>query len=507
MPDLENAYEAQRFRPRPGARQELLLFVAPASEIRTWAGIPRKTFDYQHGFQRTLNSGRVGEVSQFFAHDARNVSPTSVVVGLSEAVQVEVHGDVQEGGGGGAAGAERVRVRITLPDYAALEMPALAELALVELRSRLPEVIVAEVDANVDLAFAEAVRLAEEDAIDASAGEALAATLEGVEGADEDGGTELDAGGEERSYLSDFYAQLLGFWRGVQPWPEGEQLREVLYSLLRPAIIVDGQHRVFGGAHADGDMLFAVCAMVSSSWAESVYQFVVINQKAKPIKPAFLSTIVATSLNDEEIASVYDRLRTSRVNVALAEMMNLVNTAKASPFNGMIDFEVEASPGFFQFPGMSRLVRDFQALPRTHAVLLPGGDWDGVQGEWIDHFFAFWRGVRSYFEGQDARLWRRPGIDNSNNLLKIVALQEVQRLMLDLWAESRLLRFEEVAWTEQLACDFWQEFPSSFFTDEWRLKGLQTSVGRRMLRDYMLDTRMNIGRRNWGHRRLKLFSD
>jgi hypothetical protein len=505
LPDLEYVYEAQRFRPRPGAQQELLLFVAPASEIRTWAGIPRKTFDYQHGFQRTLNPGRVGEVSQFFAHDARNVSPTSVVVGLSEVVQVEADAHVQEGEG--AAGAERVRVRITLPDYTALEMPALAELALVELRSRLPEVVVAEVDANVDLAFAEAVRLAEEDAIDGSVGEAHAEAVEGTEDGEEDGRTELDTGGEERSYLSDFYAQLLGFSRGVQPWPEGDQLREVLYSLLRPAIIVDGQHRVFGGAHADGDMLFAVCAMVNSSWAESVYQFVVINQKAKPIKPAFLSTIVATSLNDEEMASVYDRLRTSRVNVALAETMNLVNTADASPFRGMIDFEVEASPGFLQFPGMSRLVRDFQALPRTHAVLLPGGDWEGVQGEWIDHFFAFWRGVKSYFEGQDARLWRRPSIDISNNLLKIVTLQEVQRLMLDLWAGSRLLRFGEIERTEELAGTFWEEFPSSFFTDEWRLKGLQTSVGRRMLREYMLDTRMNIGRRNWGHRRLKLFSD
>lgn len=309
MPDLEYVYEAQRFKPRPGAQQELLLFVAPASEIRTWAGIPRKTFDYQHGFQRTLNPGRVGEVSQFFAHDERNVSPTSVVVGLSEVVQVESDALVHSG----TVGAERVRVRITLPDYAAVETPALAELALAELRSRLPEAVVTEVDANVDLAFAEAVRLAEEDAIDGSVGEANAEALEGANSGDDDGGTELDAGGEERSYLSDFYAQLLGFSRGVQPWPEGDQLREVLYSLLRPAIIVDGQHRVFGGAHADGGMLFAVCAMVNSSWAESVYQFVVINQKAKPIKPAFLSTIVATSLNDEEMASVYDRLRTSRV--------------------------------------------------------------------------------------------------------------------------------------------------------------------------------------------------
>ncbi|HTR13725.1 MAG TPA: hypothetical protein VMI72_10870 [Roseiarcus sp.] len=320
---------------------------------------------------------------------------------------------------------------------------------------------------------------------------------------------DIDAVGPEvqdRSYLADFYAQLLGYSRDLLPWPEEGPLREILYSILRPAIIVDGQHRVFGGAGADENMHFAVCAMPESNWSESVYQFVVINETAKPIKPAFLSSIIATSLSAEEIASVYDRLRTSRIDVERAEVMEQINTDPSSPFKNMIDFEVEGSPGFLQFPGMARLAREFQNIPSSHSILLPDGSWDGVNEDLVSHFFAFWTGIRRYFDSKDERLWRMPSADNPNNLLKIVTLQEIQGLMLDNWADSRMIRLKSPADTEEAAFRFWTDFPAACFTDEWRQKGLQTSVGRRILRDAITETRRNIGRKNWGHRRLGLFS-
>jgi hypothetical protein len=186
--------------------------------------------------------------------------------------------------------------------------------------------------------------------------------------------------------------------------------------------------------------------------------------------------------------------------------MDRVNIDLASPFHGMIDFEVEGSPGFLQFPGMARLTREFQNIPRSHSILLPNGSWTEIEGEWIEHFFAFWSGVRRYFETADARLWQRPSADNPNNLLKIVTLQELQRLMLDNWADSRMIRLKTIAETGDAAFVFWSDFPPTFFTDEWQQKGLQTSVGRRIIREAITETRRNIGRKNWGHRRLGLFS-
>ncbi|HTR13726.1 MAG TPA: hypothetical protein VMI72_10875 [Roseiarcus sp.] len=116
MADLHYEYLGQRFRPREESEQQLLLFVAPARDIRSWAGVPRKAFDYQHGFQRTLNQSRVSEISQYFREDTKNISPTSIVVGFTGAVTVEAAGpEVQDG-------VEPIKVRIMLPNLTQLPL-------------------------------------------------------------------------------------------------------------------------------------------------------------------------------------------------------------------------------------------------------------------------------------------------------------------------------------------------------------------------------------------------
>lgn len=484
-------YLAQRFKPRAESAQRLLLFVAPAGEIISWAGVPRKAFDYQHGFQRTLNAGRVKEVAAYYVADKHNISPTSVVIGFTSGLTIDV---VDRSTANDRS--ELVRVRVTMPALRDMALGELANRALAALKLRLPPDVIAAIEADIDTALVEAMRLQDEEVI----GDEFGVLVEGD-------GNDVNLDPQERSYLADFYAQLIGYKNRLIEWPEEELLRETLYSVLKPAVIVDGQHRVFGASTIDQNMLLSVSAMPESTWSDSVFQFVVINQKAKPIKPAFLSAIVATSLSAAEIDAVYSRLQASKIDVERAQEMERVNTDPLSPFKGMIDFEVEGSPGFLQFPGMLRLVRDFAAIPRTHPVLLPSGVWDGQSGEWMDQFFGLWRGVRLEFEGVDDRLWQRPTEERPNNLLKIVTLQEVQRMMLDTWADGRTVQFTNVTETEHQASKFWTGFPPAFFTDEWRKKGLQTSVGRRILHDAMTETRRNIGRKGWGHRRLGLFSE
>lgn len=456
--------------------------------------MPRKAFDYQHGFQRTLQPNRIADMARYFREEKGNFSPTSIVVGLTGSVSIE---PAKLGQPDSLFGVEPVQLKITIPNYDSMSTAGLIKSAMSELSKRIPASTIDEIHANQDNAVEESSKLQIEDAVDESFG------------IDPQGMSEEDFQIAERSYLADFYTQLLGYSKGLIPQPEEAEdrsLREVLFSMLKPAIIVDGQHRVFGAATVDQNILLAVCAIPNANWTESVYQFVVINQKAKPIKPAFLSSIIATSLSADEIKSLYSRLETSNVDVERSQEMNRVDTDPSSPFQGMIDFEVENASGFLQFPGMNKLVRSFKNIPMTHASLLEGGIWDGAKDTWIDHFFALWRGVRNYFETADPRLWSRPSNDNPNHLLMIVTLQEVQRLMLDLWADTRVIQLKSVSQTEASAKQFWEGFPSQFFTDEWRQKGLQTSVGRRILRDAMVETRRNLGRKNWGHRRLGLFS-
>jgi len=142
MGTLKYEYIAQSFRPRSDSSHSVLLFVAAAGDIRSWAGVPRKAFDYQHGFQRTLSDSRVIDIVQYFRENPENISPTSVVIGLSEevkftALKSKVPGLI-----------DLVRVTITLPDLALLSLEDLANRALEKLRLRLPPADIEETESN-----------------------------------------------------------------------------------------------------------------------------------------------------------------------------------------------------------------------------------------------------------------------------------------------------------------------------------------------------------------------
>lgn len=328
-----------------------------------------------------------------------------------------------------------VTIEVDIPDFEQEPIKNLIKSAASHLETRLSRETVADIQKNLDAAVAAALSLEDEEQVDDKFG----------------GAGELDAldalQQSDRSYLGDFYAELKGYEAGLIEIKNEAQLRQILFSLLKPAIIVDGQHRVFGAAAADETIMLPVCALAGSNWVENVYQFVVINQKAKPIKPAFLSSIIATSLSDEEIDSVFSRLEVSKVDVDKAQVMNRVDRDNESPFKGMIDFEVQGAPGFLQFPGMHALVKQFQNIPKSHRLLLSADEWE--VDVWLPHFYALWSGVKEYFTSQDTRLWLEPSDSNPNNLLKIVALQQIQTLMLDNWTDGRFFKFGAVGDTKK----------------------------------------------------------
>ena len=60
----------------------LISFVARAEDLRTWAGIPRRSDQGLVGFQRADDDKRVLRAKEFFAKHSANQSPTSIVVGI-----------------------------------------------------------------------------------------------------------------------------------------------------------------------------------------------------------------------------------------------------------------------------------------------------------------------------------------------------------------------------------------------------------------------------------------
>ena len=116
-------------------------------------------------------------------------------------------------------------------------------------------------------------------------------------------------------------------------------LKKALVGLLKPAIIVDGQHRVNGAACTETEkpIEFTVCAVPEASWVEQVYQFVVINKLGKPISGEFLTSIVSTSLKNSEINEICELFEDIGIGLEDTFLMRDINFNESSPFYNMVE--------------------------------------------------------------------------------------------------------------------------------------------------------------------------
>ena len=87
----------------------LISFVARAEDLRTWAGIPRRSEQGLVGFQRADEQRRVERAQEFFDRHAANQSPTSIVIGIhppGEGAKRRVRLEFDEGETGDIRGCE-----------------------------------------------------------------------------------------------------------------------------------------------------------------------------------------------------------------------------------------------------------------------------------------------------------------------------------------------------------------------------------------------------------------
>jgi len=469
---------------------ETVQFLAPAEDVEDWGGVPQKSSKFMKGFQRAEIRPHLNAISEFF-EGKRNISPTAVVVAfkpdkvrikrITANYDIEI-GDVEEIGG-------PVLLEVDYDDLSEKSISELAGLVFTELGG----------DKYRDQL------LSDDSVLQPSNSEDDEGFTQNEPGEDLGGGNdELNEGiiddevvedteiSVHESQLNDFLRFLLN--RDALKEVENEdpdKLRSMLSNLLKPATIVDGQHRTKGAANLERKIPFTVVGLVNTEWAEQVFQFVIINQKAKPIDTAFLTAIISASLSPSDIDALKERLENAKVDLANSTIINLVNFSPASPFKGLIDLKVQEATGSLGYAGMLTLANRFRTL-RTHepnrikfkhffesvfASHTPGGNYlersaTWRENEWFKYFVGFWDEV----ENQYTDLWE-PG----TNLFKIVTLQELQNLFLS-WLFDRSEAVEGIGDFRNKVTIFLGNLKSNFFEKEWKLTSLQSDNGRNFLR-------------------------
>lgn len=225
---------------------------------------------------------------------------------------------------------------------------------------------------------------------------------------------------------------------------EKVELLQSLEQLCRPGLVVDGQHRLYGAAHATNDVRLPVVAIPNSPWMEQIYQFVVINEKAQKVDSSLLTDIFGSSLTPGEQTAIRGQL--DRAGARVEERIAAVIAARdsASPFYGLVRVRLEgmeSAGGYIPDATIRQLIEGGRGARAWRSdddfydkFVRPTFDdrveWDSwTEGKWRQYWFAFWDEVKIHYNAKSrgGPLWH----EEQTNLTKAVTLRLFQRLFIE----------------------------------------------------------------------------
>lgn len=418
---------------------ELLMFAAPAKVLATWAGIPRKGWRIRMLFQRWITPERGRELREFWntAASPKRELGQAYILGPT-AITVAIQGELQVTDG-----------KINIAYTPAIDLKADATGNLGRLAEIVTERIVERLSNNQKALVSDFVKDPLQELPDVS-----------------------------HDYVLEFALQLTQMARDPQ-WfvdendistAELNDLVIALEAICRPAIVVDGQHRLIGATEASHDIWLPVVAMPRCQWTDQIYQFVVINDKAQKVESSLLTDIFGSSLTKVEQGTLRERLARANVNVEARIAAVIADRDDRSPFKNMVKVKLKGAAPAGAAPYITdttiRLLidgntrntlgwREDDDFYKTYVKpTFPDREqWNSwSSGLWRPYWFAFWQTVRDYYNEQGAKLKPPQVLWNTTvitNLTKGVTLRMFQKLFM----REACKRIEEIYNTSKILID------------------------------------------------------
>jgi hypothetical protein len=442
---MKQEYPCIFYRQRGGSPLQVA-FVAASAEIDAWAQVPTKRTGNIRNFQRAALKQHIKEVQKFFNdRDRNNASPTAVVIGfdrLRSRGLVELYGAdrkllQQDHVSPGSSMQGFICITWQPPLDTDDDLMVLSKISELQpqvancIQSELEEVARLSTERFRLLSAEVARRVIEgktllDSTLESNQGDEIGDPSEDYEAIDGEDG-ELDALDD----LSPDAKQALG---GLSPNERqivigrleflalshaekasqlnSEDRKKVLQALtdeLKPAVLIDGQHRVMGTCKL-GSIPFLVCALPDATWPELAFQFLVTNRTAKRVQESLLINIVGNSLSKTQRASIEERLRDAGVRVGLIEAVMKAHEDPISPFHRLLAFGIDGESGFLDAAAFRNKVIKLWYERQSHVGVLFDHMSEGKtrrdridnwkeQEVWFDLFIAFWSAVRERYAG------------------------------------------------------------------------------------------------------------
>jgi hypothetical protein len=518
----------------------LVLFGAPAVEIETWAGAPQKKElggDETTGFQRDINESRLESLKEFYRNE-HNIIQNPLLCATRERATAAVKFIADGGGADEALGV----VQIVSESYDKLSLLQLLQRVKADLERRVPSLKQQKVSAQ---RIAELKREAQITPV-------TNAVTSNNEDTSADGDTDSsDPDSDAAAVVFSDESHIFDFWEdisariavleeaGVVLASNDDFLgysREAMVSFLQPVVIVDGQHRLRGAvetardltakppfsteieqaiiaggdptavqrqAEARASRTLPVSLLLTDDPAEHVFQFVVVNQRATPIDRALLGTIVSTSLSNEELGRVSDRLEKAGINLEQSRSIAYLTRNPESPFYQLVERGLSSdSEGLMPWSVLGSIIRIFQGLKggklfgqkndyadiwhRRHLRDSPivanwsehGSTgqyeyWRSSEGPWRTVFVRFWQCIRNRLATTtDEEAFNYWGASRRSNIFNKISLTILAADFFQYLCE-RELPIESAGEIETLVTQWLKEVDPSYFARDWNLAGVK----------------------------------
>ncbi|MBD1881863.1 hypothetical protein [Coleofasciculus sp. FACHB-T130] len=534
----EFKYKAVRIR-QTNSGDWLVLFAASAIEIDTWAGVPQKKkigTQETTGFQREENKKRINEITDFYRNE-KNIIQNPLLCALRQPDQANVNFEPSEDENGSSDAIQH--------GFLTLITESLEELSLLELLKRVKTNLERRVSGLVENQVPDSFirELKQRAEIKDSVQENLIESSDEQEIADNSvNNEEIEVVVSDESHIEDFWKEVAAYISVLEEINDNfkgdkflDYSKNALISFLRPIVVVDGQHRLRAAISSAKELVredrykdyieqailhegidpgeaqrkieteaarkLPISLLMNTDPAEQVFQFVVVNQKATPIKPALLGTIVSTSLSNEELERVAERLENAGIKLEESRAVTFLARHPDSPFYNLVERGMTSdTKDRLKWNVLASIVSIFRDLKGgklfhetvdyadkwkrdylAESKIVSGVEeateyWQELDGPWRDVFIKFWSTVRDKLADKDNdqanNYWGNPKISNIFNKtsLTILAADFFQYLC------GRGKGIDSVQEVPSLVDDWLKGVNKDYFHGDWKLHGVKKDM-------------------------------
>lgn len=248
------------------------------------------------------------------------------------------------------------------------------------------------------------------------------------------------------------------------------------FSEENKALIIDGQHRLFGLNEYSSDSKVLITALIDIDIIDQAFQFVVINNKSQSAKVVDVKAVINAD-------AFKDKLQDRFVEVGIrygstSTVLDFFFKNNESPFKGLIDWDLNKSTRIIQIKALEDIFK------LTKKNIPPFNDED--DSTILSFINLIWTSIKEKFKDP----WDK-SINTKNkesNLLKkatIIALTEFiisESKAAQRYSGFTFLDFSKETIEDKVLDATIFKIPSEFFTSNWKT-GLDTSAGKDLIRE------------------------